>query len=47
MKDKAKGGSYRKAADGPAVKKGRTKGKQIKMAAGGAVKKMARGGKCS
>jgi hypothetical protein len=29
------GGSYRKAADGPIVKKGGTKGKQVKMAMGG------------
>lgn len=29
------GGSYRKAADGPVVKKGKTKGKQVKMAMGG------------
>lgn len=32
---KGKGGSYRKAADGPVVKKGKTKGKQVKMAMGG------------
>jgi hypothetical protein len=30
-----KGGSYRKAADGPVVKKGKTKGKEIRMAGGG------------
>lgn len=29
------GGSYRKAADGPIVKKGKTKGKQVRMAMGG------------
>jgi hypothetical protein len=40
------GGSYRKAADGPVVKKGKTKGKQVKMAMGGNVKKMRYGGKC-
>jgi hypothetical protein len=42
------GGSYRKAADGPVVKKGKTKGKQVKMAMGGEMpmmaKKMAKGG---
>lgn len=43
---KGKGGSYRKAADGPVVKKGKTKGKQVKMAMGGNVKKMRYGGKC-
>lgn len=34
-----KGGSYRKAADGPVVKKGKTKGMQVKMAAGGKMTK--------
>lgn len=34
MKKMAKGGSYRKAADGVA-KKGKTKAKQVKMAKGG------------
>ena len=39
MKKMNKGGSYRKAADGPVVKKGKTKGTQIKMAAGGKMTK--------
>ena len=29
------GGSYRRVADGPIVKKGKTKAKQVKMAMGG------------
>jgi len=38
MKDMKKGG-YKSAADGPVVKKGKTKAKTVKMAAGGAVGK--------
>jgi hypothetical protein len=34
----SKGGSYRKAADGPVVKKGKTKGTQVKMCGGGMMK---------
>lgn len=37
MKKMASGGSFRSAADGVA-KKGKTKGKQVKMAKGGAMK---------
>ena len=35
VKKMAKGGSYRKSADGPVVQRGKTKAKQIKMAKGG------------
>lgn len=34
----AKSGSFRSSADGPIVKKGKTKGKVIKMAKGGMAK---------
>jgi len=37
MKKMASGGSYRKVADGIA-KKGKTKGKEVKMAGGGKMK---------
>jgi hypothetical protein len=45
-KKMSKGGSYRREADGPVVKKGKTKGKTVRMAEGGKVKKMRYGGKC-
>jgi hypothetical protein len=37
-KGMAKGGMYRSTADGPAVRKGKTKGMQVKMAKGGMTK---------